>query len=315
MADLPAHRPWPPTPDADWPTPSPEEIAAAKMDNGYYDVATVKAWGIPTTVDGHGRERPIPSWRPRMEAMWRKVNVRSWPERTWPPIHQPRKFPTPSPEEIAAAKKPNGYYDEDKLKEWGIPQPGPEGWPRKMEALWRKVESERKARKRTARPWPPEAPDGWPFPSPEEIAAAKGENGYWPEDTLEKWGVPLNPTPAGWREALERAYWRNNIPSEVRELLGEAYDDLGIEVAWLNPWRGMKRWRMFEMWWEDPEQVRKALRPPATEIVLAHIDGPARIILKLPMDPKIAGEVLEALGPLGWSAMGDSSLLFQEAEE
>jgi hypothetical protein len=308
MADSPAHRPaqrpWPPQIDDGWPIPSPDEIAAAKMDNGYYDVESVRAWGVPVRADAHGRERPIGNWRPRMEALWRKANPRTWPERKWPPVAQ-RKFPTPSPDEIAAAKLETGYYDESKLAEWGIPQPAPDGWPRKMEALWRKEQAKAKAKRRRSRPWPPEEPDGWPFPSPEEIAAAKGANGYWPEDKLEEWGVPINPTPPNWKDLLERAFWRNNIPAEIIERLGDAYDEEGIRVAW----------RMFEAWWDDPEQVRKALRPPSTEIVLAHIDGPARIILKLPMDPTVAAAALEALGPLGWSAMGDSSLLFKDAEE
>jgi hypothetical protein len=243
MAEVPAHRPWPPQPGDGWPVPSPEEVLAAKGENGYWPIETLAGWGIPLRqAEGNGRWVPVTRWREKLGALYRR--------------------------ELAL-------------------------------------------RPRESRPWPPEENDGWPLPSPEEIAAAKGENGYWPEEKLEEWGVPLNPAPARWRETLERAYWRENIPAEVYELLGEAYDEEGVRIAWQNPWRGMKRWRMFEAWWEDPEQVRRALRPPTTEIVLAHIDGPGRIIIKLPMDPTIAAEALEALGPLGWSAMGDTSVLFE----
>lgn len=237
--------------------------------------------------------------------------------RPWPP--QPGDgWPTPSPEEVLATRGANGYYPLEKLREWGIPltpsqAPGgfspPHNWRHKLAAAYR---AELASRPRPSRPWPVEEPDGWPLPSPEEMAAAKGANGYWPEDKLAEWGVP-DPPPARWRETLERAYWRNNIPDEVYDLLGDAYDGEGVRVAWLNPWRGMKRWRMFEAWWEDPEQVRRALRPPSAEIMLAHIDGAGRIVLKLPMDATIAGAALEALAPLGWSPMGDSSLLFEGA--
>jgi hypothetical protein len=43
----------------------------------------------------------------------------------------------PSPEEVRAAKQPNGYWPKDKLQEWGVPtEPVPARWRETLERAW-----------------------------------------------------------------------------------------------------------------------------------------------------------------------------------
>jgi hypothetical protein len=137
-------------------------------------------------------------------------------------------------------------------------------------------------------------------PSPEEIMAAKQPNGYWPVEKLIGWGVPTDPPPARWRETLERAWHQENVPDEVRTLLHQAgYDDEGIETAWRGHWHGLGRMRMFEEWWKDPDNVLNVLRREIRETVLVHPTG-GEVVLRFPMEAKLAGKTLKALGKLGW---------------
>lgn len=140
------------------------------------------------------------------------------------------------------------------------------------------------------------------IPSPDEIMAAKGENGYWPKEKLQEWGVPTDPVPARWRETLERQWYEQNIPDDVRELLrGAGYDDEGIEAAWRSTWWGMGRMRMFEEYWKDPQRVLDTLGFQTRETVLEHPHG-GELVLRYPMDALVAGQTLKALGELGWQA-------------
>jgi hypothetical protein len=42
----------------------------------------------------------------------------------------------PSPEEIMAAKQPNGYWPAEKLTEWGVGYPPPDRWRERLERRW-----------------------------------------------------------------------------------------------------------------------------------------------------------------------------------
>jgi hypothetical protein len=138
-------------------------------------------------------------------------------------------------------------------------------------------------------------------PSPDEVMAAKGENGYWPREKLQEWGIPLDPTPARWREHLERRWHEENIPDIVRSLLVAAgHDDEGVETAWRSVHFGLSRMRMYEEYWLRPEKVIRWLRAQLSEIILTHPDG-GEITLRLPVDAEIAGRTLKALGKIGWT--------------
>jgi len=43
----------------------------------------------------------------------------------------------PSPDEVAAARTPNGGWSKKQLAEWGVPWPPPTGWRKHLEAKWR----------------------------------------------------------------------------------------------------------------------------------------------------------------------------------
>lgn len=139
------------------------------------------------------------------------------------------------------------------------------------------------------------------IPSPDEVMAAKGANGYWPKEKLEEWGVPVDPVPARWRESLERAWFYEHIPDAVRTLLRQAgYDDEGIDTAWRGHWHGLGRMRMFEEWWKDPQHVLETLRLEVRETEFVHPTGEGRVLLRYPMDAVIADKTVRALGRLGW---------------
>jgi hypothetical protein len=140
-------------------------------------------------------------------------------------------------------------------------------------------------------------------PSPDEVMAAKGANGYWPKEQLLEWGIPVDPVPARWREGLERKWHEEHIPDEVRHpLLAAGYDEEGVETAWRSYWHPLgQRLRMFEVWWKDPEEVRAALRELVVEIELVHPRG-AAIVMKVPVDLEELGEhTIATLAKLGWA--------------
>lgn len=140
------------------------------------------------------------------------------------------------------------------------------------------------------------------IPSPDEVLAAKQPNGYWPKEKLREWGVPTDPVPARWRETLERRWHEENVPDEVRVLLYQAgYDDQGIETAWRGHWHGLGRMRMYEEWWKDPENVLDALQREIRETVLVHPEHEGEVVLRYPMDARLARKTIERLAKLGWA--------------
>lgn len=138
-------------------------------------------------------------------------------------------------------------------------------------------------------------------PSPDEVMAAKGANGYWPKEQLQAWGIPVDPVPARWREGLERKWHEENIPREVRGLLLAAgYDEEGVETAWRSYWHGLGRFRMYEAYWKDPEEVLAVLRDATAETTLHHPEG-GEIVLRVPVEADLAARTIEALGLIGWT--------------
>jgi hypothetical protein len=137
-------------------------------------------------------------------------------------------------------------------------------------------------------------------PSPREVMAAKGANGYWPKEKLAEWGIPTDPVPARWREGLERKWHEENIPGDVIELLeAVGYDEMGIATAWRSHWHGLGRFRMFEAYWKDPEQVLEVLRAQTSQTTLIHPGG-GEIVLRVPVEAGLAELTIAALGELGW---------------
>jgi hypothetical protein len=140
-------------------------------------------------------------------------------------------------------------------------------------------------------------------PSPAEVMAAKGANGYWPKEKLAEWGIPTDPVPARWREGLERRWHEEHIPEEVRELLDAAgYDEQGIETAWRSVYYGVGRMRMFEEYWKDPDNVLTQLRAEIVEVRLTHPGG-GEITMRLPVTSELAERAIAALEAVGWRVL------------
>lgn len=137
-------------------------------------------------------------------------------------------------------------------------------------------------------------------PSPAEVMAAKGANGYWPKEKLVEWGIPTDPVPARWREGLERKWHEENIPAEVADLLLSAgYDETGVQTAWRSYWHGLGRFRMFEAYWKDPDEVLEVLRQSTSEITLIHPEG-GEAVIRVPVEEGLAAKTVRALERLGW---------------
>ncbi|MBA7712424.1 hypothetical protein ES703_121398 [subsurface metagenome] len=51
------------------------------------------------------------------------------------PLHH--RIVGPSPEEMEAAKTPQGGWTKEQLADWGVPWPPPKGWRRELEEKWR----------------------------------------------------------------------------------------------------------------------------------------------------------------------------------
>jgi hypothetical protein len=140
-----------------------------------------------------------------------------------------------------------------------------------------------------------------PTPSPDEVMAAKGPNGYWPKEQLQAWGIPVDPVPARWREGLERKWHEENIPAAVRGLLLAAgYDEEGVETAWRSYWHGLGRFRMYEAYWKDPEEVLAVLRNATAEVTIVHPEG-GEIVMRVPVEAELAARTIDVLATAGWT--------------